>query len=80
MDGTFAEPRQRIGWTGTPKSEEMNVVPRFVFGVPADWIESWESDRFGGQVTDPVAPPLFESQATYLRRHGLLGKKEERML
>ncbi|MFC1886062.1 hypothetical protein ACFLZM_03290 [Thermodesulfobacteriota bacterium] len=62
--------RQQIGGQGvtTPRRYPASL-PRFFFGVPSDWHEIDEAD-----------PPIFESQAAYLKRHGLLTKAEEKRL
>ena len=53
--------RQASGGTGTPAHEVQAVVPSFEYGLPAVWVGLDEDD-----------PPVFESEATYLKRHGLL--------
>jgi len=76
--------RRRIGGIGTPRYECLNVVPRFFLGIPSPWIGAMEtkaySDRFAGQPIDPADPPIFESQADYLQRHGCLTKEEVKHL
>lgn len=56
------ENRQRLGGKGTPASDVSANAPYFVLGVPADWAEDF----------DPTDPPMFESQAAFLKRHGLM--------
>lgn len=63
------EPRQRLGGTGTPCFEVLAHVPAFTRGIPDQWIEQSDDD-----------PPVFESQAAYLKRHGLLVEGEEERL
>jgi len=58
-DGMLPEPRRWISGTGCPLHERQAVVPGSRFGV-WDWLG------------DPDAPPVFETQHAYLRRHGLL--------
>jgi hypothetical protein len=60
-DGQLPEPRERIGGTGTPAYECRNVVPSFGYGIPNVWVDIDENDL-----------PTFESQAAYLKRHGML--------
>lgn len=62
------EQRQRLGGKGTPASDVSAIAPCFVLGVPADWAEDF----------DPTDPPLFETQAAFLKRHGLLLAGEAR--
>jgi len=57
----YAEPRLRLGGTGVPDWERFAYVPQFQYGIPANIVE-----------IDPADPPRYESQAAYLRRHGLL--------
>jgi hypothetical protein len=65
------EPRRRLGGTGQPGSRHM------YHGVPASWSWPLPAEYVGKFIggpppCDPNDPPTFESQATYLRRHGLL--------
>ena len=46
-----------------------NLVPHFPFGIPEDFRD-----------LNPANPPCYESQAAYLRRHGLLEPGEARRL
>jgi hypothetical protein len=50
-----------MGSTGTPAHEVQAVVPEFAYEIPIGWVSLDESD-----------PPTFQSQAAYLKRHGLL--------
>ncbi|MGE4194623.1 MAG: hypothetical protein AB7E51_14640 [Pseudodesulfovibrio sp.] len=59
------EPRRRLGGEGDPAY--MGVT----FGVPDGWCEG---------DFDPSDPPVYESQAAYLDRHGLLTEAERRAL
>src|SRR5438045_3025684 len=59
-DGQLCEPRLRVGGIGTPAYECRAVVPSFSYGLPDIWVGIDEDD-----------PPIFESQAAYLKRHGL---------
>ncbi|SRR6266851_258994 len=66
-DGKLAQPRKRMGGTGRPAHELMNTVPSYSYGISDVWVGLDEDD-----------PPVFESQAAYLKRHGLLLAGEER--
>jgi len=66
-DGELPEPRKRLGGTGTPAYEVKCVKPSFSFGIPNIWAGIDKND-----------PPIFESQAAYLKRHGFLFAGEER--
>ena len=79
--------RRRLGGTGTPNYEVLAYAPHFEYGIPEGWID--ESDMkahaifFKGKAVfsiDPNDPPTFESEATYLKRHNLLMKEEEKHL
>jgi hypothetical protein len=80
-------PRVRLGGKGTPAFECLNVVPSFRDGIP----DLWQKDNFwnwreGGKPPpnwvewDDDDPPVYESSATYLRRHNLLLHGEARHL
>ena len=66
-DGELPESRERLSGTGTPAYECRNVKPSFSFGIADMWIDIEEDD-----------PPVFESQAAFLKRHGLLFSGEEK--
>jgi hypothetical protein len=66
-DGQLPEPRLRLGGTGTPAYEVRAVKPSFPYGIPDVWVGIDEED-----------PPVFESQASYLKRHRVLFAGEER--
>ena len=69
----FAEapaPRRQVGGIGVPAwIEQPAIMPEYALGIPASW--AW---------IDPRDPPAYESQAAYLRRHGLLAPSESRRL
>jgi hypothetical protein len=68
--GTLPEPRRRIGGKGeTPWDAGLVVVPSFTKGIPSSW-----------QSVDENDPPIFESEASYLDRHGLLTATEKKFL
>jgi hypothetical protein len=64
------EPRKRLGGTGTPACETMAYVPSWPTGLPEEWADDF----------DELDPPVYESQASYLKRHGLLEKGELKRL
>lgn len=77
--------RRRVGGTGTPKHEVLQYAAAYMFGIPRYWITQQDTEipgRFGfkGNPVDSNNPPLFESQAAYLDRHGLLTELERKML
>ena len=47
--------------------EIQETIPAFAYGISTVWVGLHEDD-----------PPIFESEATYLKRHGLLMVGEER--
>jgi hypothetical protein len=56
-----------------------------VFGIPVYWITPQDTGILGragfkGKPVDTGDPPLFESQAAYLKRHGLLSDQESAAL
>ena len=67
FDGGLPAPRLKLKGAGTPNHEALNYVPSFCFGLPAT----------GYEALDPNDPPVYESEATYLKRHGLLIEGEE---
>ena len=66
-DGKLPEPRERLGGIGTPAHECRSVKPDFKYGIPTVWVDVDKDD-----------PPIFESQAAFLKRHGLLFAGEEK--
>lgn len=80
--GTLPEPRLRIGGSGTPSFECMGTAPGFRFGLPS-FPTAVHADAglcAINDVPDPDDLPVFESQAAYLKRHGLLTPAEKRWL
>jgi len=68
--GKFPVAREQISGFGlTTRERYPAILPRFIFGVPLDWHEINEKK-----------PPMFEGQAVYLKRHGLLTKSEGKKL
>lgn len=70
------EPRLRHGGIGDAASDVLAFVPSLAFGLPALWVTEQDAAHYGpsfaGRAPDPRDPPLFESQAAYLRRLNLL--------
>lgn len=78
-----AEPRQRHGGTGAALYEALPVfVPQWEFGVPREWLTARNIHFYPTDAApiDPNDPPLFESEAAYLERHGLLLPGEKQRL
>ena len=63
------EPRKMIGGKGTRAGQKRNYGQSFKFGVPQYWLE-----------IDGKSPPMFESQAAFLQRLGLLYDGEAKFL
>ena len=83
----IAEPRRRLGGIGDPMFEHLNVWPCFAYGRPAEFVTAEDVEFYNGRATDftgraidPRHPPTYESQASYLLRHGLLTKGERARL
>jgi hypothetical protein len=76
------EPRRRLGGTGTPSYEVLATVPYLDHGVPRSWLTQGLKPWFSttAPAYDPDDPPVYESQAAYLERHGLLLPGERRRL
>ena len=56
--GTFAEPRQRLGGTGTPDFEALNYVPSFDKGVPTGFVSQWDAEYYNGRAKDIHGNPI----------------------
>ncbi len=86
FDGKLPEPRRRLGGIGTPSHECLAYKPHYDFGLPAHWVNQWESDYynsdgdFEGVAIDHEDPPRYESEASYLERHGLFRPGEKKRL
>ena len=64
------EPRLKISGGGLPSHEKYpSVLPCFFMGVSRYFNDIDEND-----------PPIYESEAAYLKRHNLLSKSEELLL
>jgi hypothetical protein len=79
FDGTLPEPRRRVGGVGTACHERLAYVPRYWCGVPQDWISATDIriyEQIGTPLRvpalDPADPPMYESEASYLKRVGRL--------
>ena len=57
-----------------------NGRQKTIHGEPITCNGKWFEGNFEGLPPDPNDPPKFESQAAYLKRHGLLEPGEERRL
>lgn len=68
LDGKMCQPRKQLGSTGVSAHEVLAILPSYDHGIPKVW-ERGSKDNL----------PLFESQAAYLKRHGLLTGKEEKL-
>ena len=79
--------RRRLGGIGDPSYLHYALSPHFDRGVPHRFITSsdveWhreEGEEFAGVPFNPKDPPIYESQAAYLNRLGLLTPTERRRL
>jgi len=77
--------RLRVGGTGTAKHDVLQYAATCVFGIPRYWILPQDTGiltrpGFKGKPLDANDPPLYESQTTYLERHGLLTEFEKTAL
>lgn len=68
FEGALPEPRLRIGGKG---QLQKGCVPFYQYGIPEHWNEA---------TLDETDPPVFESQAAYLLRYGLLTESEKTFL
>jgi hypothetical protein len=69
-EGKLQEPRKLLSGKGCPPWDAgIAIVPGYEYGLPTQWVCSDEND-----------PPTFESQSSYLERHGLLTPAEKRYL
>jgi len=65
-------------WVSSFQEEYYNGRARDIHGklIPT----SYEDGHFPGRAIDPEDPPVFESEAAYLQRHGLLTPAEVKYL
>src|SRR5664280_1874462 len=68
-DGKLPQPRKQISGAGCDASAISAYMPSYESGLPTAWAGFEEGD-----------PPVFESQAAYLKRHNLLTAGELRVL
>ena len=72
------EPRRRLGGTGDPLDAITNLRETpYTYGIPWSWRQEGQPYTRGVPISD-TDPPMFESEATYLARLGLLepGERE----
>ena len=50
--------RRRLGGTGTPSHEVLNVWGGFEKGIPNSWIDQWEADYYNGRMKDIHGKPI----------------------
>ena len=83
-DGLLPLPRERLGGVGMPRHDFLALMPRWHLGIPVEWISERDLDTWpslvgqGAVPLDPNNPPVFEAQAVYLKRLGLLLPGEAR--
>ena len=69
------EPRRRVGGIGQAACEVLADAEAYQLGIPTSWVEPWHVDLYGpdftGVAVDSEDPPVFESQAEFLRRLAL---------
>jgi hypothetical protein len=69
-DGKLPEPRLKLSGSGIPSWDAgWAILPHFELGIATSWVHVLEDD-----------PPVFESQASYLKRTGLLTASEQKSL
>lgn len=56
--GTFAQPRQRLGGTGTPGYEVLGLVPHFDKGIPESWVSRFDEEYYNGRAKDIHGNPI----------------------
>lgn len=62
---------------GTPCAQVLAYLPEYHLGIPVRWVGDSALDRgIKAERFDPEDPPTFESQAAFLKRHGLLARGE----
>jgi len=79
--GELPEPRRKLSGKGRPAWEVIALAPNLEYGLPLDWTvadsaEGAVKDFLMEGSVDSDDPPHYESQASYLRRHGLLTSEE----
>ena len=85
FNGTLPEPRYRLSGAGTPSYEVLCYKPRFEKGIPMDWVgqqlidcyKRMPKSTFRAVALRKKDPLIYESEASYLDRFGLLTEAEE---
>jgi hypothetical protein len=85
--------RRRLGGVGaawhSSETGERYANEQDAYGMPLVWVtreklawsgNGWWNTNLPGPVLDPEDPPMFESQAAFLDRHGLLSAAERAKL
>jgi len=73
-------PRRRVGGIGTPLHECSSYALNLEYGVPTDWRTAGDYLLRAGTPISDTDPPLYESEAAYLRRHDLFRHGERSRL
>jgi hypothetical protein len=55
-------PRTRLGGTGTPAHEVLNWAPRFLLGLPLDWVNESDVEYWGGTMRHVVTGQLVNAK------------------
>lgn len=87
MQPAFPDPNPRISRgkvsltrfiKGTPSAEVLANSPSFSLGIPSAWVTDWWIIERGvvAERFDPNDPPIYEAEATYLKRNKLLLERE----
>ncbi len=82
--GTFPIPRERILGNSdiqAPWNFGLNEKPRFAYGIPRSFCYYNDKIKHYSPANDDILKNIFyESEASYLKRHGLLMPGEEKFL
>jgi hypothetical protein len=57
------EPRLRLGGTGTPTHEVLNVFAEFDAGVPVNWLDAFDCEYYTGRAVDVNGRPIGQEFA-----------------
>jgi len=77
------EQRKRLSGSGTARHEVLNMTPVFRFGIPDNWCTDMDArlwPHLNCTPIDPADPPVFESEATHLKRLALFQPRELKWL
>jgi hypothetical protein len=55
---TIAEPRKRLGGSGTVAGEVLNIWPHFRFGLPLEWVSAFDARYYRGAAVDVHGRPI----------------------